>query len=106
MLIEFKFRNFFSFKEESNFLMTQVKSFKELTDTNVIELDKEFDLLKAAAIYGANGSGKSNFVMAFGIMNDIVFNSFGDSLKKDKDKKNRDFQFKLSSVFGERQHNV
>lgn len=98
MLIEFKFSNFFSFKEESNFLMTQVKSFKELTDTNVIELNKEFDLLKAAAVYGANGSGKSNFVMAFGIMNDIVFNSFGDSLKKDKDKKNRDFQFKLSSV--------
>ena len=45
MLIEFKFRNFKSFKNEISFLMTAVKSFSEHYDNNLIHIDKEFDLL-------------------------------------------------------------
>ncbi len=51
MLIEFKFRNFKSFKEESSFLMTTVMSFSEHIEKNIITVDREFNLLKTAAIY-------------------------------------------------------
>ncbi|SHK82985.1 hypothetical protein SAMN05444266_101286 [Chitinophaga jiangningensis] len=99
MLIEFKCKNVFSFKEETSFLMTSVKSFKELTETNVIPTKKGFNLLKVAAVYGANGSGKSNFIAAMSVMNTIIYSSFSDSLKREGDKKSpNDFSFKLSTV--------
>ncbi|WP_316752719.1 ATP-binding protein [Pedobacter gandavensis] len=98
MIIELKIKNIFSFKEETKFLMTQVKSFKELENNNVIKTDRGFSLLKTAAIYGANGSGKSNFIRAFGMLSSLVFNSFSDSLRKDREKRSRDFQFKLNSL--------
>jgi len=98
MIIELKIKNLWSFKDDTRFLMTQVKSFKELENNNVIKTDKGFNLLKTAAIYGANGSGKSNFIRAFGIISSFIFNSFSDSLKKDKEKRNRDFQFKLNTL--------
>jgi AAA15 family ATPase/GTPase len=96
MLIEFKFRNFKSFKEETRFLLTTVKSFSEHTDKNVIPLNKEFDLLKTAAIYGLNAGGKSNFILAMSYMVGIVHNSFSNSLIKDEDKPKHDFPFKLN----------
>ena len=76
MIIELKIKNLWSFKDDTRFLMTQVKSFKELENNNVIKTDKGFNLLKTAAIYGANGSGKSNFIRAFGIISSFIFNSF------------------------------
>lgn len=98
MLIEFKFRNLYSFKDEVKFLMTPVKSFKELVKSNIIKTGKDFDLLKVAAIYGANGSGKSNFIQAFSIFNTIVYNSFRDSLNKESARKIRSFNFKLDTT--------
>ncbi|MBI4646980.1 MAG: ATP-binding protein [Bacteroidia bacterium] len=96
MLIEFKFRNFKSFKEETRFLMTSVLSFGEHIEKNIISINREFDLLKTAAIYGLNAGGKSNFVSAMSYMKAIVHDSFSNSLKKDEDKPNHDFQFKLN----------
>jgi len=101
MLIEFKFRNLFSFKDEVKFLMTPVKSFKELVKNNIIKTEKDFHLLKVAAIYGANGSGKSNFIKAFGIFNSVVYNSFRDSLNKERDKRNSYYHFKLDTTSDE-----
>lgn len=98
MLIEFKFKNVFSFKEDASILMTAVKSFKELTDTNIIATDRGFDLLKAAAVYGANGSGKSNFIDAFGLFHDIIFNSFRDSLAKEGQRRIQFNQFRLNTA--------
>jgi AAA15 family ATPase/GTPase len=98
MLIEFKFRNFKSFRDETNFLMTSVKSFTEHSENNIIKLDKDFDLLKCAAIYGFNAGGKSNFISAMSHMTGIVHNSFSNSLKKEEDKPNHDFQFKLNKT--------
>ncbi|RFM36824.1 AAA family ATPase [Chitinophaga silvisoli] len=98
MLIEFKFKNVFSFKEEARILMTAVKSFKELTDTNIIATDRGFDLLKTAAIYGANGSGKSNFIAAFGLFHHIIFNSFRDSLAKENERRRQFNQFRLNTA--------
>ncbi|WP_422354133.1 AAA family ATPase [Roseivirga pacifica] len=98
MLIEFKFRNFKSFKDETSLLMTNVKSFRELRDTNLIETNREFDLLKTSAIFGINGSGKSNFVIAMAYMTGIIHNSFSNSLKKEEERPNHNFQFKLNTT--------
>lgn len=97
MLIEFKYKNFKSFKNETSFLMTSVNSFKEHIDTNIIETAREFDLLKTAAVYGSNSAGKTNFILAMGYMKSIIHNCFSDSLKKDEDRLIHDSQFKLST---------
>jgi len=95
MLVEFKFKNFLSYKEETSLLMTKVKSFKELKNTNIIN-NNHFDLLKTATIYGSNGGGKSNLIKAMGFMKSIVHNSFAESLKKEEDRENKDYYFKLN----------
>ena len=57
MLIEFKFKNYRSFKDEARLIMTPVKSFKEHLDTHIIS-NNGINLLKTSAIYGSNGGGK------------------------------------------------
>ena len=58
MLIEFRFKNFKSFKDETRFLMTSVPSFGEHIDTNIINVYRDFNLLKTAAIFGITQEGK------------------------------------------------
>jgi AAA15 family ATPase/GTPase len=96
MLIDFKFSNFLSYKDEARLLMTPVKSFKEHPDTHIVKTDRGIDLLKTAAIYGSNGGGKTNFVTAIGTMASVVHNSFAESLKKEKDRGRKDWFFKLN----------
>lgn len=96
MLIDFKFSNFLSYKEEARLLMTPVKSFKEHLVTHIIKTERGIDLLKTAAIYGSNGGGKTNFVTAMGTMASIVHNSFAESLKKEEDRGRKDRYFKLN----------
>lgn len=81
MLVMFKFRNFGPFKEETVFDMRAIKSYKE-HPYNLIREDNKCSLLKVGAIYGANASGKSNFVTAYKYFRNIVRNSFK---KNDKD---------------------
>lgn len=101
MLVEYKFRNFLSYKDETSFLMTRVKSFKELEDSNLIE-SPFFQILKTSAVYGSNGGGKSNFIKSIGLMKSIVHNSYADSLKKEEDRPRTDYYFKLNeSSFNE-----
>ncbi len=97
MLIELKFRNFLSFKDETSFLMTSVKSFKEHLDTNIINTQRGFDLLKSAVIYGTNAGGKSNFIRVILSMGHVVSNSYSNSLKKEDEKPSQNMQFKLNS---------
>ena len=61
MLVEFKVANFRSFKEEQVFSLVASKD--ETHPGNLINT-KKFNLLKTAAIYGQNASGKSNFISA------------------------------------------
>lgn len=96
MLIEFKFKNYRSFKDEACLLMTPIKSFKEHMDTHVTSNKKGINLLKTSAIYGSNGGGKSNFISAMGFMRNYIHNSFSDSLKKDEDRIKKGYFFKLS----------
>ena len=74
MLIEMNVTNFRSFKEKQTFSMVKAKG-NELPDnafTAQMSSGKSIDLLHSAAIYGANASGKSNFLHALYTMERIV----------------------------------
>lgn len=79
MLIQFNFSNYRSFKYEVNLDMEATRITEH--PNHVAEVGKE-KILKVAAIYGANASGKSNVFSAFDYMTEYVVNSFkfgGDS---------------------------
>ncbi len=78
MLIEFSVGNYRSFKETVTFSMVAAKisaKDKKLDENNVFIVDKQLSLLKSAAIYGANASGKSNLAKAVDFMRWFVLNS-------------------------------
>ncbi len=70
MLIEFRTANFLSFKDMVEFSMLASND-KTHKDNNTFPVNNR-RILKSAAVYGANGSGKTNFVRAIGFMRDIV----------------------------------
>lgn len=72
MLVEFRVKNFRSFRDEQ--VLTLVANNDNLLEENSVPEGK-LRLLKAAAIYGPNASGKSNLIKAIDIMRDIVLNS-------------------------------
>lgn len=61
MLLEFKCSNYKSINEEVTFSMTATSD--NTYEDKLISFDK-YQLLRNAAIYGGNGSGKSNFIKA------------------------------------------
>lgn len=83
MLIEFSVSNFLSFKDRSTLDLTAT-SIKEYEDSNLFSLER-YNLLKGAIIYGANASGKSNFIRAMSTMKRIVFESFEQSSTSELD---------------------
>jgi len=76
VLIEMSVTNFRSLKETQRFSMLKNKG-NELLESNVFNVSAagEFELLRSAVIYGANASGKSNFLMALDTMEEIVLHS-------------------------------
>ncbi|MDZ8035377.1 MULTISPECIES: ATP-binding protein [unclassified Nostoc] len=87
MLIEFSVGNYRSFKEQVTFSMVAanlVPKDKKLDENNVFEIDKELKLLKSAAIYGANASGKSNLATALGFMRWFMINSSKETQSTEK----------------------
>ena len=61
LLVEYSFRNFCSFKEETNFsLRATAGAIKNLYPDNYYS--EEHDVLKTAVIVGENAGGKTNFV--------------------------------------------
>jgi AAA15 family ATPase/GTPase len=76
MLLEFQVENYLSFKENAILSMIAGSS-RELSDSIIIK-DK-YRILPSAAIYGANASGKSNFLNAIGFMKKFVFDSARES---------------------------
>ena len=77
MLVQFKMKNVLSFKEETIFDMTAISAYKEHV-SNLIDIDKKEKFLRVAAIYGANASGKSNFVWALQLFRRIVSQSLNN----------------------------
>ena len=61
MIAEIKFKNMFSFRDETVLSFEADKS-KDLESYHVVELSPDVKLLKLAVIYGANASGKSNII--------------------------------------------
>ena len=88
MLIQFRFKNFKSFKDDTILDLSATK-ITEHSD-RVVQAGNE-KVLSTAAIFGANASGKSNVIEAFRFMATYVIESFafggeGDD-KKSKTKK-------------------
>ncbi|MFI3205878.1 MAG: ATP-binding protein [Clostridia bacterium] len=75
MLVQFKVKNCFSFKDEAILDLSAIKSYKE-HEYNLIDINKDENFLKVATIYGANASGKSNLFYAMAIFQEIVVKSF------------------------------
>ncbi len=69
MLIRFVVKNLFSFKEETEFNLLPSKSQR----LNHHKYQKNgIEVLKMTALYGANGSGKSNLVKAIGLFREML----------------------------------
>lgn len=99
MLIRFNVENFLSFNDVQEFSMTAGKT---RTNSDRLYDDKSLKLIKFAAIYGANASGKSNLIKAIDfarcvIVNKIPRNSFNSYSKVSKGniKKNSSFEFEI-----------
>ncbi len=78
MLIEFTIGNFKSFRDKTTFSMIAANLTSDdpaLDRDNVIPIKKDLRLLKSAAVYGANASGKSNLGVALRFMRQFVLNS-------------------------------
>lgn len=77
MLVQFMVKNVLSFKEETILDMTAVHAYKE-HEYNLITTDTKEKILKVAAIYGANASGKSNLWYAMRYFQSIISKSFNN----------------------------
>ncbi len=107
MLIKFEIKNFLSFDDSVEFNMLPARITN--LENHRITLNNEINVLKMAAIYGANASGKSNFIKAIEslidsvklgkIVNDISNNYF----KLNKINKDLPIEF-LIEFYTERQH--
>lgn len=74
MLLEFRTKNFKSFKNEIEFKMTPAPKIKGI-DYSVLHQrinKKEFKALPAAVIYGPNSSGKTNIIGAMEVLKSII----------------------------------
>lgn len=95
MLLEFSCANFRSINHKCT-LSLLGQGISDMPKTNFVLLNKKLKVLKTAALYGANSSGKSNIIRAFSSMISHII----DSVKlNDSDELNFD-PFRLSSVQG------
>lgn len=96
MLIEFKAKNFTSFKNEVTFSMVSSEKLQELLN-NRIEIETDFHLLKSASIFGANASGKTNLLHALGFIIAFLQRSMLDSQEGKRNFKNLTFSLDNAS---------
>jgi len=73
MLIQFVVENFLSFRDETIFNLIPTTDKKHITHINKNDDKKpNIEILKIAALYGANGSGKSNLIKAIKFAKDLI----------------------------------
>lgn len=109
MLIRFNVKNFLSFasredgrSEEFSMIAGKVRNKKEHVQDN-----GRLKLLKFAAVYGANASGKSNLIKAIDFMRHTVVRGLPEGYsdkycKADEENKNRESYFELEIKLNER----
>lgn len=88
MLLQFNFKNFKSFRDDTTLDLTATK-ISEFSN-HVVSVANE-KVLPVAAIFGANASGKSNVQEAFRYMSMYVINSLDYGDEADAKKKNSKF---------------
>lgn len=93
MLIQFNFKNFKSFRDEVSLDLTATKITEHEDHVTEAANDK---LLKVAAIYGANASGKSNVYNAFEYMTYYVDESFKFGDEEERRRKSGDSYQKVT----------
>lgn len=76
MLVKFRIINFLSFEKEQVFSMIAGK-YRSFSDR--VYRNGKYNLLRFMSIYGANASGKSNLVSAFGVFKSIVLGGLGNT---------------------------
>lgn len=84
MLLQFIVDNYLSFGSETNLLMTPVARERK-HKSHILESQngRKIDILPLAAVYGANGSGKSNLIKAIKFSRDfIVFGAKSNQMIK------------------------
>jgi hypothetical protein len=98
MFLEFKCSNFLSIKDEIKLNMSTVDVYAEHADTHIIKNSGREDvrLLKSIAIYGSNGGGKSNLIMAMKFMKMLLRSSFKDSLEPKDEESVWNYHHRLS----------
>ncbi|MGB4660281.1 MAG: ATP-binding protein [Mobilitalea sp.] len=80
MLINYTFKNFRSFKNETTLSLNA--GIQRTFNDNLIR-ENNLRILPSAVIYGANASGKSNIIMSLAVMKDIVLQGSLDSISPD-----------------------
>ena len=73
MLISFVISNFLSFNDKQTFSMQAGKARKH---NKRIYTKSKLKITKCNAIYGANGTGKSNLIQAFQFVQNIITDEF------------------------------
>lgn len=104
MLIRFTVGNFLSFNEPQEFSMI---SGKVRSKSDHIYKDEKINILKLAAIFGANGSGKSNLInsMKFAqatLLDEIPTNAINDYCRMDEKNKYSPSTFEFEIKIGKK----
>lgn len=86
MLVQFTVKNFKSFRDKAKLSLVASRYDKDsATESNLVDVPTlDIRLLKSAAIYGANASGKSKLVEALGFMRHFILRSSGGTQLNDK----------------------
>ncbi|MEM6817073.1 MAG: AAA family ATPase [Bacteroidota bacterium] len=75
MLIRFTFDNFKSFKEEVELSMVAGRSLQHPDHKILLGGTRKLEVLRTAAIFGKNASGKSNLIKALSFAKDLILRS-------------------------------
>ena len=83
MLLMFKVKNYMSFREETILDMRATSYVQH--PSHVISVNERLRLLKMTVLYGANASGKSNFISAMFFFERYIFSQFFQSGRMESD---------------------
>lgn len=93
MLLMFKVKNYTSFKDET-IMDLRATSYVQ-HPSHVLNINEKLKLLKTTALYGANASGKSNFISAMFFFERYIFSQFLNKQDSDNFEMHEDLKVKF-----------